>query len=61
MLALKNVIRNVQGNQEGLTLFETHLLVVFTDYIVLLSEKNKHYTNTVALCFISVTIRGLGI
>jgi hypothetical protein len=61
MLALKNVIRNVQGNQKGLTLFETHLLMVFTDYIVLLGEKNKHYTNTVVLCFISVTIRGLGI
>jgi len=39
MLALKNVIGNVQGNQEGLTLFETHLLMVFTDYIVLLGEK----------------------
>jgi hypothetical protein len=49
ILALKNVIGNVQGNQEGLTLFETHPLMVFTDYIVLLGEKNKHYTNTVAL------------
>ena len=60
MLALKNVIRYVQGNQDGLTLFETHLLMVFTDCIVSLGEKNKHYTNTVALCFIGVTIRGLG-
>jgi hypothetical protein len=49
MLALKNVISNVQGNQEGLILIETHLLIVITDYIVLLDEKNKHYTNTVAL------------
>jgi hypothetical protein len=49
MLALKNVIRKVQGNQEGLSLFETHLLTVFTDYIASLGEKNKHYINTVAL------------
>jgi len=41
MLALKNVIRNVQGNQEGLPIFETNLLMVFTDYIVLLGEKKS--------------------
>jgi hypothetical protein len=49
MLALKQVIKNVQGNQEGMTLFGTHLLMVVTDYIVSWGEKNKHYTNTVAL------------